>query len=214
MLKGKKGYTIVESLIAMAIFTLIIGTLFTMLISQNNFFSQSRAKMDVSSAARKAMTVIIKEMRLCKVEYVEVYNLPIDQGGVIDHTDATSIKFQVPVDWDGDGDFFNEYGIIEWGAEGQEDYALQYYWDSANERIIRRVWDSSANEDSFTVIAEDIFDFKINGFKYNSASQNVEPDSSCEIVEIEITARRSQISGRSLANPLTYTLSNRVAWRN
>ncbi|MFH1061790.1 MAG: type II secretion system protein [Candidatus Omnitrophota bacterium] len=215
MMNSKKAYTLAELLVSLAIFTVVIGSLMSILISQNAFFSRASAAVDVGGKARRVMTLMVKELRLAKQEVVNVYDRPLDQPGVsLDHTNGKSIVFQFPVDWDGDGDKFDEWGRIEWGCEGGLDWSIEYYYDSVNQRVMRRVWDAANTAQSETVVAEDISNFLIQGFQYDSSLQTYILHSACEIIEINITAQRDSISGRTLDSPLTYSLINRVTWRN
>lgn len=79
---------------------------------------------------------------------------------------------------------------------------------------MRRLLDTSDIAQSETVIAEDISAFLIQGFAYNSASRTYELHPACDIIEISVTSEKDSISGRALTVPLTYTLTNRVSWRN
>jgi len=87
-------------------------------------------------------------------------------------------------------------------------------YDEDNERVMRRLLDTSDIAQSETVIAEDISAFLIQGFAYNSASRTYELHPACDIIEISVTSEKDSISGRALTVPLTYTLTNRVSWRN
>ncbi|MCG2713185.1 MAG: type II secretion system GspH family protein [Candidatus Omnitrophica bacterium] len=213
MLKRKGGYTLVELLVSLGIFGVLIGSLFTILISQNNFFGRASGAMEVGVTARKVMVLLVKELRTAKQEVVTVYDRPLDQAGVIeDHINGRSILFQVPVDFDGDGDFFDENGLIEWGCEGGHEWAIEYYWDNTNNRVMRRLWDTSSTAVSETVIAENISNFLIEGYMYNGAAY--ERSSSCQLLKITVTAQKTTLLGRTLPTPLTYTLNNQVSWRN
>jgi len=218
MHKIKGGYTLVELVISLGIFSVVLGSLFTVLVSQNNFFGRANARMEVDASVRKVMMNMVKELRAAKIEYVDIRDRPLDQGGVsLDHINGRSITFQVPVDWDGDADVFNEYGVIEWGAEGQLDWFLEFYYDSTNGQVIRRVWDGSNAEVSSTVIAAGISGFNIQGFEFNSGTgtyQSIAGNYTKDIVEITVTAQKTTLGGRALATPIAVTLRNRVHWRN
>ena len=215
MMGQEKGYTFAELLVSLAIFTVVIGSLLSILISQNTFFSRAIASVEVGSAARKVVGLLVKELRVAKSEVVNLYGSPIDEPGAsLNHTDGKSIVFQVPVDWDNDGDRFDEWGVIEWGCEGGLNWAIEYYYDSANKRVMRRLWDDTDTARSETVIAENISDFMMQGFRYNTTTKAYELHSSCDVVEITVTAEQDNIGGRSMAIPLEYTLINRVTWRN
>jgi prepilin-type N-terminal cleavage/methylation domain-containing protein len=210
-----KGYTLVELLVSLAIFAVVIGSLMSILISQNTFFSRAAASVDVGSSARKVMDLMVKELRTAKGSVVHVYDRPLDQGGVVlDHINGKSIVFQVPVDWDGDGDRFNDWGVIEWGNEGGLEWSTEYYYDAPNRRVMRRLWSDANVAVSETEVADNISDFLIQGFRYNTTTRSYELYSSCDLIEITVTAERDTVAGRTVAAPLTYTLVNRVKWRN
>ncbi len=213
MSNNKQAYTLAELLVSLAIFSVVIGSLMTILISQNAFFSRASASVEVGSNARKVMSLMVKELRLSKVDFVTVY----DKNGNIFGTaypNGTTIVFQVPIDWDGDGDRFDDFGRIEWGSEGGLGWKIEYYYDEANKRVMRRLLDTSDIVQSETVIAEDISAFLIQGFMYEATSQTYILHSACDIIKITITSEKDSISGRTLTVPLTYTLTNQVSWRN
>ncbi|MBU1086986.1 MAG: type II secretion system GspH family protein [Candidatus Omnitrophica bacterium] len=213
MLKNKNAYTLAELLVSLAIFTVVIGSLMTILISQNAFFSRASASVEVGSNARKVMSLMVKELRLSKVENVNLFD---ENGNAFDaaHPDGVDIVFQVPIDWDGDGDRFDINGNIEWGCEGGLGWKIEYYFDEDNKRVMRRLLDGSNVAQSETVIADNISGFLIQGLHYDFTNKLYKLDSSCDVVEITITSEKDSISGRTLDTPLTYTLSNRVSWRN
>jgi hypothetical protein len=213
-----KGYTLVELVVSMGIFTLVLGALLSVLISQNNFFSRATGRLDLDRAVRKVMNNVVKEMRVSKVDLVDIYDRPLDEGGAaLDHINGRSITFQMPVDWDGDGDVFDEYGVIEWGADGQEGWSVEYCWDSVNNHVVRRVWDSSMMEVSEIVIAENISLLRFQGFTYNAGTQTYESKSgeyTRDVVEVTVTAQKTTMNGHPLATPLSMTLVNTISWRN
>ncbi len=214
MKNKRSGYTLVELMFSLGIFSVILGSLFSIIIYQNTYFTQAAGKMEVSFAARKAMSGMMKELRISKVELVEVYDKPRDEAGTESYLNGRSVKFQVPVNWEPDGDFFDEYGTIEWGADGNKDWSIEYYWDSANNRLIRRIWNAASVEVSKVTIAENISAFNIIGYKYNAVTMQLEKNAACEVIGIELTAQKTTLSGRTLTAPLTLTLSNFVKWRN
>ncbi len=219
MLRKKRAYTLVELLVSLAIFSVIIGSLFAILISQNNFFSRASGRMDVGIAARKVMDSMVKELRRSKLDLVTVYDAPMDEGGAEDYVNGVSVNFQIPVDFDNDGDVFDKFGRIEWGSEEELDGSIEYYWDSANQRVIRRLWDSSGVSDYEIIIAENISAFKIEGFYYAGGGNLLpaDPDNdaaACELLKITLTAQKTSVGGRVLTTPLTYTLTNSITWRN
>ena len=213
--KSLTGFTLVEVLITVSIFSVVIGSLLSMLVSQNTFFSQCIGKFDVSRMTRKAMTNIVKELRTSDTLTVTIYDRPMDQAGASeDVTNGKSIEFQVPVDWDGDDDYIDEYGRVEWGAEGQKEWSIEYCWDSSTNEVLRRVWNANSVLEEQVVISPDITDFTIKGYCYDSATNNYVISTSYEIIEIDIKGEKTQLGGRTLSFPLEFALNNRVFCRN
>ncbi|MCP4650042.1 MAG: prepilin-type N-terminal cleavage/methylation domain-containing protein [PVC group bacterium] len=207
-LTDKSGFTLTEMIVSLGIYTVVIGTLFSALISHNYFTDQCLGKWDISKQARKVVNDMVKEMRVSKGTYAEIYDMPIDQGGAAANPNAgKSIVFQVPVGLDA-------YGRIEWGAEANIDWSIEYCWDDSSNQILRRVWDDSNTLIDQVITSEDVADFKVTGYKYDAGSKGYVVDSLIELVEIEIKTEKDTLRGRCLSDPLNITLNNRVYWRN
>ncbi|MFH2138833.1 MAG: type II secretion system protein [Candidatus Omnitrophota bacterium] len=213
--KKEQGFTLTEIIVSMGIYSVVIGSLFSMLISYNRISQQCFAKWDVKRLAGKGMNSIVKEVRVGSGLNTTLYDRPLDQAGVlIDASDAKSIVFQVPVDWDADGDSLDNFGRVEWGAENNLDWQIEYCWDAVAEEILRRVWDETSTLVEQTVVANDISNFSIIGYSYDTGLKKYVVDTTIELIEINITAEKDTIKGRTLDNPLTVVLNNRVCWRN
>ena len=218
MFKKKCAYTLVELLVSLAIFSIVIGSLLAILISQNNFFNRASGRMDVSVRARKVMDNIVKELRRSNLELVTVFDAPMDQGGDEDYINGVSVNFQIPVDFDSDGDFFDKFGRIEWGTEECLAGTIEYFWDNVSQKVTRRLWDASGVSNFETIIAENISAFRIEGLYYSGGALLPavpgNPSAACELIRVTLTAQRTTVGGRVLATPLTYTLMNTITWRN
>ncbi len=207
------GFTLVEVIVSLGIITLILGSLFNVLISQNRIFNLSMAKWDLSNDARKAMNLLVKEARMSDALYVQIYDLPMDQAGN-KASSGVSVEFQVPVDWDADGDFVDQYNQTEWGADGHFDWSIEYYRDSASNELKRRVWDSAGAMDSQTTISTNITAFQVNGYRYSGSLKKYVLDIDLEIIEVSISATKSLLRGITLNVPLAVSLKNRINFRN
>lgn len=210
------GFTLVELIIVLGIFSLILGMLFSILISQNNLFNQVSGKADVARFARKAMNIMVKELRMADMLNVSLWNKPVDGPGCIkEHLNGKSVTFQVPVDWDKDGDMVDDYLRLEWGADGQLGSTIEYCWIASEQQILRRVWDSADELVSSEIVVSNISNIKFTGLKFDATKGKYFKDADpIEVVEISLTAQKSVIGGRTLANPITFSLRNEVYWRN
>lgn len=208
------GFTLVELLVTMGIFSVIIGSLFSVLISQNNFVSLCSGKWEVARKSRKIMNILIKEARMSSPLNVSVYSLPMDQGGSVRTDTGPSLEFQSPVDWDADGDFVDEFNRVEWGAENSLGWSIEYCWDSATEQVLRRVWDDTNSLVSQVLVADNITNFQVVGLIYDTGTNSYIPEDDMEMAEIQMTSVQRTSGGRTLAVPLTFELQNTVFFRN
>ncbi|MBU0633445.1 MAG: hypothetical protein KKB82_07885 [Candidatus Omnitrophica bacterium] len=215
-LKKNAGYTLIEAIFTVGIFTFVIGSLFTMLIHQNSFFNRTMSKFDVSRMTRKVMNIMVKEIRFSNLLTVSIYDRPMDRFGVTsEYRDGKSIEFQVPVDYEPkDGDFTDEFGRLEWGADGQLDWSIEYCWDSETEQVFRRVWDENSVLVSEIEIGSEITSFSIKGYSFKAGPDRYKLDSAYKIIEIELSSVKTTMAGRTLDNPISCTLSQRIMCRN
>lgn len=99
-----KGFSIVELLVVMAIFTIICGAIFASLSSGNVLWDTGSNQARIEQEVRKSVEKIYRELK-------ETSSSRVTIGG-----GGTSITFQVPVDSDNDGDIIDDSGQVEWGV--------------------------------------------------------------------------------------------------
>ncbi|MCG2711107.1 MAG: prepilin-type N-terminal cleavage/methylation domain-containing protein [Candidatus Omnitrophica bacterium] len=214
-LKKQAGFTILEIMFSTAIFMVVVGGLFSLLIVQNDFLKISMGKCDITGMAKKVIWSMVKEIRFSNVNNTQIFSAPIDEPGVTAvSSNGRSIVFQVPVDWDADDDYVDIYNCTEWGADGGLNWSVEYCWDSTTNQVLRRIWDDSNTMVSQISVASDIALFSIDGYAYSSVSKKYIISSGYEIVEISIEAQKDNVGGRTLASPLKLALKNRVYFRN
>ena len=186
-----------------------------MFVAHSRYVDQCVGKWDVANQVRKSVSSLIKEARMSTGLNVAVYDRPVDQvGAVLDSNNGQSIVFQVPVDHDSDGDFLDNFGRIEWGADNNLDWSIEYCWDSTTEEVLRRIWDSGNTLRENIVMANDISAFRIRGYNYSTSSHSYVISANLEMAEIDVTAVKTELRGRTLPTPFRLTLNNQVVWRN
>jgi prepilin-type N-terminal cleavage/methylation domain-containing protein len=107
-----KGFTLLEILVALSIFTLLILTIFGVMdLGRASWFTGSTV-VDVHQEIIKSFMTMEKELRNTRPAEVSLTS----------GTSSASITFKIPQDTDGDGDALDASGRIEWS--GNITYAL------------------------------------------------------------------------------------------
>ncbi len=134
----KKGYTLIEMLIVLAIVSLLFNAIFDVLNMGNNSFNSGSTQQTVENQARQGLGKMAKELHKTN-------------AGRIAFSDAnTTITFKLPIRYD----YIDDKGQIIWGAEGVEDYKISY--TVANKQVVRKVLNASDTLISQKVLAVDI----------------------------------------------------------
>ncbi len=108
---GSRGFTLVELLIGTGL-TLLVGLTLANVLTSSAALSQSLDTFSVVQAeARRALMAMERDLQQTGLNRVTIPappNLSTDP--------PTSIRFQVPIDKDGDGFITNAAGAIEWDS--------------------------------------------------------------------------------------------------
>lgn len=85
----RKGLTLIEILVAMFIFSIVLGALFTVLAAGRVSWNAGASQVDVQQEARKALDMMVKELR--QTASAKISNVPADG------TAYNTITFQTPI---------------------------------------------------------------------------------------------------------------------
>lgn len=124
-----RGFTLVEVLITVFIFSLIFMAMFGVLSVGVGSWHTDDVEAGLNQELRKTLMVMNKQLRQSRTSVVT--------GVPADDNYYTSITFKVPEDVDGDGDVIDSLGNIEWS--GDINYSL-----NANNQIIRSTQSGSS----------------------------------------------------------------------
>lgn len=102
----KRSFTLIEALIAVALFSVMFGVLMSTLIMGRNSFQTGPEQQELQNKVRQAIDIMIREL----------YNSNKDKVTIIG---GSAITFRVPIGYDGSGN-------LRWGAEGTEGYDINY----------------------------------------------------------------------------------------
>jgi prepilin-type N-terminal cleavage/methylation domain-containing protein len=155
----RPGFTLIETLIALSLFTVVIAAIYSMSTAGKDVFEAKSYEADLRAAGRIAMDMMVKELRGA----TRTSGLTPSPNLAIPSTpNNRQIDFYIPVDDDGDGTLLdNATGEIEWDTSNKIQY--QYV---PGQNLLRRL--EKGNQ---TVIALNVTDIRftdqsINGSMY------------------------------------------------
>ncbi|MBI4335817.1 MAG: prepilin-type N-terminal cleavage/methylation domain-containing protein [Candidatus Omnitrophica bacterium] len=103
-----KGFTLVESVITVAIFSLIFAALFAFMNQGLIGWHIAEANIELQQDTRRALLIMSRQLRQSRSSAVSV---PADDNYY------TNITFRMPEDVDLDGDVIDSLGGIEWSGD-------------------------------------------------------------------------------------------------
>jgi prepilin-type N-terminal cleavage/methylation domain-containing protein len=104
-MRGNKGFTLLELSFVVAIFTVVLGIVFTMSLSFSESAQMQNFRVTANDAARRVVMELLPELRQASRTSIAWGSLPAD-----------TLSFRIPVDTDGNGTAVNQNGKIELGA--------------------------------------------------------------------------------------------------
>lgn len=129
-----KAFTLLEALIAAAIFSLIFAATFEILTSNRISFNIGSTKQDIENQARQGLENMVGELYQTNAEH-----LNLTAGN-------TTVTFQVPVGYDNT--------TLLWGApENNTDWRIKYSLNATSRQLTREILNSSNATQSTRVMA-------------------------------------------------------------
>lgn len=201
IIREKTGFTVIEIMIAAAIFTFIVSALYGTLATGRRSWLTGEALVTAQEQARIAMERVANELRHSNHIHVTVA------------ADNMSVRFDVPADTDGDGflDFIAGTSSIVFGAEDTANWEIEYQIDANNERLLRRVYNAAGDPQPATIVAQDI-DATNCSFQTESGGTGMPQEA--VIITLATEVDSVQGWGTSLTPPIQTTLRTRVNLRN
>ena len=212
-IQNKKGFTLVEVLIVVAIIAVMIRGIFLTLSTGQNTWMTTDVQIQLQDNLRITMDRVSKELRESG-SAAGVMKITINDAAGVNGSDI--IKFSVPILCNAGTSIINANGdVAYWGAPltwgctdstcmdadddcNTADYSFIQYELDANKQLIRKVLNPGAN-----VIRQDVFAQNISDFQASlSADQNV--------VTLMVTAFKTT----NLKRQVTATKSMDVLLRN
>jgi prepilin-type N-terminal cleavage/methylation domain-containing protein len=130
----KKGLTLIEVLVVVALFGLLFGSVFQILSSSNILWGAGSVSQKLENQVRIGLDRMLEELLLTGPGHIIV--------------SGSDITFQVPVGHN------NTTGNILWGAQGVENSSTRFFVDGSN--FLRRQLLNSGSVLSDDIFAHDI----------------------------------------------------------
>lgn len=196
--KGTLGFTLGEVIIAVAFFSLLSFALFAVLMSANNIFRMQALNASANQSGMQLIRSIAREL---------AESSPIaDQSHFIlaaaDADGNNSVQFQVPVDWDNDGDVVQNSltQTTEWGAYRVVREPEQQSWLNGwvqyrveNQQLLREVLEAVNGN----VLATDVLvAADVTGFQITQVSTNR--------YRVALTVEKADTVGQKGSTPRIY----------
>ncbi len=191
---GKRGFSLVELLVALAIGMIVLAAFYGVFAVQNRRFSIEEQVAETQQNVRAGMDTMVMEVKMAGYDPAGL-NSDADPANDFDGITVNATQIEIKADLNGDG-------VISGGDD------VIYRLDAANHRITRN---SGAGNQPF---AENIESFT---FAYLDADGNVTATSSAvRQVDLTITGRTAMADPTYPTNGgyRTYTLTSRVVPRN
>lgn len=106
---NKKGFTMIEMAIAIAVLGVVMAATFSVLGLGQKSFEDSVSTGYIETQMRTTIDNIQKDIMYGKIDSIT--------------GSFTTLQYKIPVDWDNDGDVTNPAGTIEYGYNGTTLYA-------------------------------------------------------------------------------------------
>jgi len=124
-----KGFSLIEIIVVAVIGIGLLSVVFGVFITGRNSWSKGAVLIDLQAKTRLAMDRMVRELSSSEPTQVTIDNCGGDCAGQM-------ISFRIPVAVD--GSIYDSEGNIRWGAEGTQDWTIQYFADN-DHNLIRRI---------------------------------------------------------------------------
>ena len=175
-LRFKKGFTFMETLFTVAIFSVITTVIFSVFMVGVSSWQIGEAKTQSQEGSRRAMEMIAKELRLASSYRLQILN---DSGAPV--FSGTRIIFQVPV-YSQQQIQLDTSGQLTWGAGGTQGYWVSYRLIIPHEATAGQLKRIILASNKTTEISSAVLANNVAGVEFNGLPNNTYTPSSIEII--------------------------------
>lgn len=195
------GFTLVELLVAMAMFVMVLGAIVGIFTNFSNRYTTQNVTADIQQALRAAGDYMAREIRMAGFTPLD------DEDFGITESQIRTLGFTV--DWDADGKVDASHG----GAIPHESDIIEYNYIATDRSLRRITGKGTASFSSQTLLGGADDDMKVTGLTFNYLdSSNNSTSSKSDIRTVIITLTAQAPAGREGLLERSYV--TRVRCRN
>ena len=149
---SKKSFTILETILSVAIFTILMGIVFRSLMTSRNIYLKSSAKSNLIATEDNALALMKKELSETSWQKCRVAATADDLNGNTPPASGSGgplIIFAIPTDTDGDSSVLAADGNLQWGCDGVANRRIRYRLDTVNNNLLRETIDCTGTVGSY-----------------------------------------------------------------
>jgi type IV pilus assembly protein PilW len=196
LFRNKRGFTLVELMVAIAISSIVFGAIYAVFASVNRTCTNNEVTADVMQHMRTSIDFMEQDIRMAGLD-------PFDSSGAgIELWDNDKLRFTADRNRDGT---INAADLSD-GIQEVDLERITYEWDSANRRLRQCL--SEGTTDDWDTVAENVTAFQ---FDYFAEDGGVAAALS-EIRTVQISMTIEQPAG--LSGIVDRTLTKRILCRN
>lgn len=190
LLENKKGFTLIELTVVIAIMSIVLGAIYSVFAATNRSTTNNEVIAEVMQNLRTSIDFMEQDIRMAGLDRFGSANAGIEAAT------ATNLRFTADRNMD---DVLNDN--IE---------RITYFYDAANNRLRQCLWEGTL--DDWQTVAENVTNFQ---FSYMDADDNLLAFPIADLSEIRtvvVSMSIEQPAGRS--EPVKRTINKRILCRN
>ena len=190
LLDNKKGFTLIELTVVIAIMSIVLGAIYSVFAATNRSTTNNEVIAEVMQNLRTSIDFMEQDIRMAGLDRFGSANAGIEAAT------ATNLRFTADRNMD---DVLNDN--IE---------RITYFYDAANNRLRQCLWEGTL--DDWQTVAENVTNFQ---FSYMDADDNLLAFPIADLSEIRtvvVSMSIEQPAGRS--EPVKRTINKRILCRN
>ncbi len=190
LLENKKGFTLIELTVVIAIMSIVLGAIYSVFAATNRSTTNNEVIAEVMQNLRTSIDFMEQDIRMAGLDRFDSANAGIEA--------ATAVNLRFTADRNMDGTLNDNLERIT------------YFYDAANNRLRQCLWEGTLND--WQTVAENVTNFQ---FSYMDADDNLLAFPIADLSEIRsvvVSMSIEQPAGRS--EPVERTINKRILCRN